>query len=61
MTHEELSDKGYTYASAARALGCTRTHVWLVVNNRRKSSILVARLKKLPSRLYAKRERIAKP
>lgn len=57
MTHAELTDKGYTYAAAARALGCTRTHVWLVVNRKRKSAKLLARLRELPSRRFEKRAR----
>lgn len=56
MTLEKLRDRGYTYSSAARALKCSPTHVWLVINGKRTSARLTERLRKLPKRQLKLRE-----
>lgn len=60
VTEEELRAKGYTYSAAARALKCSVTHVYLVVNKQRSSARLVERLRKLPQRAFRMRERAAR-
>lgn len=60
VTEEELRAKGYTYSAAARALKCSITHVYLVVNQKRESAKLLARLRELPQRPFRMRERAAR-
>ena len=61
MTAAELVDRGYTYSSAARALKCSTTHLYLVANGARESKKLAAKLLALPKKpLYTPRERIAR-
>lgn len=59
MTREELFNKGYTYSAAARKCGCSIVHVYLVVNGKRQSAVLLAKLRALPKRNICLRERIA--
>lgn len=48
ITAVELFNKGYTGAAAARALGCSRSHVNQVLNGKRESKPLMLQLIALP-------------
>lgn len=58
MSADELVARGYTYSSAARALKCSTTHLYLVATGARVSRKLAAKLRKLPKRTLNLRERI---
>lgn len=60
MTVQELRAKGYNYAQAARKCGVTRVHVYLVMNGKRKSDKLMAKLQALPVLHFPVRERVAR-
>ena len=58
ITPEALRAKGWTYAAAARRLGRTTTHVYLVVTGKRHSAELTEKLLALPTGNFEKRERL---
>ena len=59
MSAEELVALGYTYSSAARALKCSTTHLYLVATGARSSRKLAAKLRELPKRSLSLRERVS--
>lgn len=58
VTREWLINQGWSYAAAARRLGVTTVHVYLVVAGKRKSNTLVRKLLDLPKRPFKLRERV---
>lgn len=53
-----LYERGYTIASAARHLKCSKAHFWYVLNGDRESQSLLDRIAALPQRDLILRERL---